>query len=148
MKKPVEVVEALRLALETRNYNDFVNCFAADSILELPFSLPNSPSQFNGIDSIRERFGNNSQLLAINKLFELHKVSAIIHQSSDPDIITVELSITGKNIVTGNAFEVSSSIAVIRFKDGQIVQYRDYPNTVGLANAIGLLPQFAASLLK
>jgi ketosteroid isomerase-like protein len=138
----------LRIALETRNYNDFVNCFATDAILEMPFALPNGPSNFEGIDSIRERFGANSQLHAINKLFELHKVNAVVHHSTDPDTVTVELSITGKNNATGNVFVKPSSIAVIRFQDGQVIHYRDYPNTMGLASAIGLLPQLAASLLR
>jgi len=43
MKKPLEIIEDLRFALETRNYTDFVNCFAENGVLELPFALPDSP---------------------------------------------------------------------------------------------------------
>ncbi|WP_316828135.1 nuclear transport factor 2 family protein [Pedobacter miscanthi] len=148
MIKPVEIVEAMRIALEARNYNDFVKCFAEDAVLELPFALPGSPSRFEGIHQIRARFGDTSQLHTINKLFDLHEVTAVQHQGLDPDVVTVELRITGKNIATDAIFEVSSSIAVIRFKNSQIVHYRDYPNTMGLAGVIGLLPQLAASLSK
>lgn len=148
MKSPIEIVENIRLALETRNYTDFVNCFAEDGVLELPFALADTPSRFEGIGKIRERFGDSSALHHINKLFELHKVNATTHQSVVLDTMTVELSIAGKNIASGKIFKVSSSIAVIRFKDGKIVHYRDYPNTIGLAGAFGILPQLASSLLK
>lgn len=148
MKKISEVVEKLRIALETRNYESYVNCFAEDGVLELPFALGNSPSRFEGISKIRERFGEKSQLHSVNQLFELYKVNAVSHQSIDPGTVIVEFDIAGKNIATGNVFSLSSSIAVIRFKEGKIANYRDYPNTMGLAGAIGLLPQLAASLAK
>ena len=148
MKKPIEIVEEVRKALETRNYHDFVSCFAQDAVLETPFALGNTPSRFEGIDKIRERFGENSQLHSINKLYTLHQVNALIHQSTDPNTLTIELSIHGTNNTTEVAFHIASSVAVIRFKDEKIINYRDYPNTMGLASAIGLLPQLAASLVK
>lgn len=117
-------------------------------MLELPFALENSPSRFEGIGEIRERFDEKSQLHGVNQLFELYKVNAVTHQSTDPDTVIVEFDIAGKNIATGHIFGLSSSSAVIRFKDGKIVNYRDYPNTMGLAGAIGLLPQLAASLAR
>ncbi|WP_158796093.1 nuclear transport factor 2 family protein [Pedobacter sp. L105] len=148
MKKPIEIVEDVRKALETRNYDDFVNCFAQDAVLEMPFALENTPSRFEGIEKIAERFGEKSQLHNINKLYKLHQVNAVIYQSTDPDTILLELSLKGTNNATSHSFNVASSVAVIRFKDGKIINYRDYPNTMGLAGAIGLLPQLAASLIK
>ncbi|RKR80737.1 hypothetical protein BDD43_0870 [Mucilaginibacter gracilis] len=148
MKNISEVVEKLRVALETRNYESYVDCFAEDGVLELPFAVQNSPSRFEGIDNIRERFGEKSQLHSVNKLFELYKVNAVAHQRIDPNTVIVEFDIAGKNIATGDVFSLSSSIAVIRFKEGKIVNHRDYPNTMGLSGAIGLLPQLAASLTR
>lgn len=148
MKKPAEIVEEVRKALEKRNYDDFVNCFAQDAVLETPFAFGNTPSRFEGIGKIRQRFGENSQLHSINKLYKTHQISAIIHQSTDPDTVTVELSLEGTNNATGNSFNVASSVAVIRFKNGKITNYRDYPNTIGLASAIGLLSQLAATMVK
>lgn len=67
-------------------------------------------------------------------------------QAEDPEVVVVEFVARGIVLAIGDQFEVASSIAVIRLCDGKVKQYRDYPNTLGLAKAAGVLPQFAASL--
>jgi uncharacterized protein len=148
MKTPLEIVEDVRKALADRNYNAFVDCFAPDAVFETPFALKNTLPKSEGIEAIRARFENNNQLQMINKLYQLHQVNTVVHQSVELSLVTVEYSIEGINNATGASFTIASSIAVIRFKDGKIVNYRDYPNTIGLAAATGLLPQLAASLAK
>ena len=46
-----EIVEALRVALETRRYDEFAGLFADDGTYELPFALPGAPDRFSGIAS-------------------------------------------------------------------------------------------------
>lgn len=142
---PAAVVEVMRLALEERRYSDFVAQFAEDGTYELPFALPGTPNRSAGIADIRARFEAIAQSPA-TKLIEVISVAANVIESTDPNVLTVELRTKGKARTSGEAFEVQSSIAVIRFENGKVKQYRDYPNSIGIAKAAGVLSQFAASL--
>jgi ketosteroid isomerase-like protein len=140
-----EIVEALRVALETRRYDEFVGLFADDGAYELPFALPGVPGLFTGIASIRARFDVIAQS-PMTKLLDVRQVSATLMETADPEVVVVEFSARGMVLATGEAFDVATSIAVIRFGNGKVKQYRDYPNTLGLAKTAGALPQLAASL--
>ena len=140
-----EIVEALRVALETRRYDEFVGLFADDGTYELPFALPGVPGCFSGIASIRARFDAIAQS-PMTTLLEVRQVSATIMQTADPEVVVVEFSARGTVLANGNSFDLATSIAVIRLDNGKVKQYRDYPNTLGLAKAAGVLSQLAASL--
>ncbi|MDR3681234.1 MAG: nuclear transport factor 2 family protein [Flavipsychrobacter sp.] len=51
-----EIVEALRQALEARNYNVFVDLFEGDAIFEVPFGLQQNTKRCQGIEAIRAHF--------------------------------------------------------------------------------------------
>jgi ketosteroid isomerase-like protein len=145
--KTAEIIEQLRQALETRNYNGFVDLFMPDALFEVPFGLKENQKRLEGIDAIRAHF----DIIAQNpstKLLELHKVSATLHPGEDADIATVEFRIQGKSVLSGKLFDMPSSVAIIRCYKGKVKHYKDFPNTIGYAQIAGVLPQFAASLTK
>jgi len=145
--KTSEIIEQLRRALEERNYNGFVDLFAADALFEVPFGLKENQKRLEGIDAIRAHFDVIAQNPS-TKLLELHKVSATQHQGSDADTATVEFRIQGKSILTGKLFEMPSSVAIIRCSKGKVKHYKDFPNAIGYAQIAGVIPQLAASLTK
>lgn len=138
-----EVVERLRVAMETRNNDDFIDQFAEDGVYEAPFALGDTPSRFDGITEIRTHLGAENPMA---NLLEFHKVSVDVQQSIDPEVVTVEFRIEGKSLGTGELFAFPSSIGVIRVRDGKIAYYRDHANILRGAQLAGVLPQFAASL--
>lgn len=142
---PREIVERLRKSLETRNNNEFIDQFADDGVFELPFALEGSEARFEGINEIRKRFGITSSM---GKLLEIHKVTANVYENIDPEVVTAEFMIEGKSLATGKSFNLPSSICVIKIRNGKIINYRDYPNTLGGAQIAGMLSQFAASLIN
>lgn len=142
---PTEVVEQIRVSLETRNNNAFINLFADDGIFELPFALDSSQAKYEGIDKIRERYGSPSPM---GKLLELDKVSVVIHETTDREVVIAEFTSRGKSLATGVMFSFPSSIGVIRVRNGKIIHYRDYPNILHGAKITGMMQQFADSLTK
>jgi ketosteroid isomerase-like protein len=145
MAHACEIVEALRISLEARRYDEFVGLFAEDGTYELPFALPGVPAVFTGIAAIRARFEVIAQS-PITRLIDVRQVSATLMETMDPAVVVVEFSARGTILATREAFDVATSIAVIRFANGKVKQYRDYPNTLGLAKTAGVLSQLAASL--
>jgi ketosteroid isomerase-like protein len=143
MATPREVVERLRVAMQTRNNDDFIDQFADDGVYETPFALADAPSRFEGIDEVRRHLGTDSPMAA---LLEFHEVSVVVHESNDPEIVTAEFTIAGKSVSTGEPFRFPSSIGVIRIREGKIVYYRDHANILRGAQIAGALSQFAASL--
>jgi ketosteroid isomerase-like protein len=107
--------------------------------------MAGSPSRYEGIAAIREHLRTDNPMA---KLLEFHKVSVVVHESTDPEVVTAEFTIEGTFLGTGEPFRFPSSIGVIRVRDGKIARYRDYPNILRGAQIAGMLPQFAASLTQ
>ncbi len=139
-----EIVTQMAEALEARDYQGFTDHFDERGVYELPYALPGRPSRLDGIEAIRKFFSNN--MTATNQLFEMQKVEVKIYPGADDNIVFAELMLAGKNIATGEAFKVPSSTAIITCKNGKVISYRDYPNSAVIANAIGMLERYAASL--
>ncbi|MEU8687337.1 nuclear transport factor 2 family protein [Streptomyces sp. NPDC048665] len=69
----------------------------------------------------------------------------VVHDSTDPEVITVEQVVTGTVTTTGQPFSLPGLIA-IRVRDGQIVHVRDYMDGLGVAHAMNRLAAVVASL--
>jgi ketosteroid isomerase-like protein len=83
-----------------------------------------------------------------NKLYDLERVNVEIHQTLDPNVVVIELSIEGKLRSNSKPIEIQSSVAFVSFEGDKIIRYRDYPNSAGVAEAIGLLAEYVASIGK
>jgi len=140
---PLEVVEKLRIALETRKNDEFIDQFADDGIFEMPFAMEGQKSKYEGIKEIRERFGSIS---AMGQILEINKVDAVITEGANPEVIIAEFTAKGKSKKTDLPFNIASSIAHIRIRNGKVVHYKDFPNSLGFMQVAGTLKQFAESL--
>ena len=145
MSDTAAVIETLRDALEKRRFDLFVKQFAQDGVYELPFALPTTPGRFAGIDAIRARFEAIAQS-PTTQLLQVTQVSAECMQTTDPEVAVVRFTTQARNSRTEEATTMISSLAVVRCRGGQVMSYQDYPNTLGIARAAGVLQQFAASL--
>lgn len=138
------LVNKLAASLQTRNYENFVSCFAPDAVFETPFGIEGK-IRHSGIEEISEHFSRIRQNPMVS-LIQINSVVAIWQYDPEHDIITVEYTLNATLTSTGRNYEIPSSIAVIKLQDGKIVMYRDYPNTLDLAKAAGTLPQVLARL--
>ncbi|MFD7924310.1 nuclear transport factor 2 family protein [Streptomyces sp. NPDC059740] len=140
-----EIAERLRAAMESKDKHAFVDEFAEDGVYELPFALEGAPSRFEGLETIRPLLTRDNPM---SQLLDIRKVSVDVHQSTDPDVMTVEFTVEGENSASGEPFSFPSSIGVVRVRDGKIVHYRDYPSSLRGAQCAGMLKQYAEMLAK
>jgi ketosteroid isomerase-like protein len=90
---------------------------------------------------LREHFAASSGRTAGVERFE--PAHTVVHRTGDPEVVIVEFRYVGS--AHGRDFDVPC-IFVIRVRDGEIVESRDYGDHVGLARAFGRLDDLAAAL--
>ena len=146
-ERNLEIAEKIRASLQARHYEAFVDLFAADGVYELPFALPGNVSSYTGIAAIRDRFIEIGKS-PLNRLYDLERVNVEPHQTLDPNVVVIALSIAGTLSSNGKPIQVQSSIAIVQIEGDKIKRYRDYPNSAGIADAVGFLAQYAASIVK
>lgn len=128
---PTQVLERRRQVLLDHDMDGFVDLFAADGIIEMPFAGPGLPARLSGQQAIRE-YARRTEAAPI-RIDDLQDTA--VYQTDDPEVVVVEqmskvtLTSTGKQAGT-------PSIKVIRIRDGKIVLFRDYVNSQGLAELL------------
>ncbi|MFF9351711.1 nuclear transport factor 2 family protein [Streptomyces sp. NPDC014734] len=137
-----EVAERISAGMLTKETPDV---FAENSAYITPFALPGAPARIEGRAAIMEHMRAVASNEAASAL-ELQEVIPTFHEGKDPEVVVMQFKIKGKSNVTGEAFELDSSIGVLRVCHGEIVEWYDYPNIIGGAAAGGTLGQLAAML--
>ncbi|MBO0890017.1 MAG: nuclear transport factor 2 family protein [Acidothermales bacterium] len=116
--------------------------FAADGVLEYPFTGPGMPSRIEGRDAIAEFHGNLSRL---RTRIAREGVGWTLHETADPQVVIVEIEHHGRILPEGKPYQ-SIAVGVMRVRDGEIVSYRDYMNPLTVAAIAGVdLPGPASS---
>jgi len=91
---------------------------------------------------LREHFAGAGAQTRGAERFE--PVGTIVHATDDPDVVIVEFAYAGS--ARGRDFAVPC-IFVVRVREGQIVESRDYSDHVAMARAFGRLEALASALL-
>jgi uncharacterized protein len=130
---PAQVLEQRRELLLKQDVDGFVELFAPDGVIELPFAGPGMPSRLAGQQAIRD-FSHrmDASPLRIDDL----EATALYH-TDDPEVVIVELATRGTVTSTGRTFE-ATSIQVFRIRGGKIVLFRDYFNIGGLQDILAV----------
>jgi ketosteroid isomerase-like protein len=130
---PAQVLEQRRELLLKHDVDGFVELFAPDGVIELPFAGPGMPSRLAGQQAIRD-FSHrmDASPLRIDDL----EATALYH-TDDPEVVIIELATRGTVTSTGRTFE-GTSIQVFRICGGKIVLFRDYFNVGGLQDILAV----------
>ncbi|GAA0952847.1 hypothetical protein GCM10009554_56380 [Kribbella koreensis] len=94
-------------------------------------------------DALREHF--NGRGPAVAEVVRFQPDAIRVHQTQDPEVIVAEFDYAGTVIATGESFRVPC-VFVLRVRDGEIVESRDYIDHVAMARARGQLDQLIAVL--
>ena len=129
---PAQVLEQRRELLLKHDTDGFVDLFAPDGVIELPFAGPGMPSRLAGQQAIRDF----SHRMAASPLRIDDLEATAVYQTGDPEVVIIELISRGTVTSTGGTF-AGTSIQVFRIRDGKIVLFRDYFN-------VGELPDLLA----
>jgi ketosteroid isomerase-like protein len=129
----------LALLME-KDMDGFSALWAASGIMEFPFAPPNAPRRLEGREAVAQ------YLKEYPSRIDLRRYTALeIHECLDPELIVLEMSVTGVVVATSKPYDVSY-IAVIRVRDGEIASYRDYWNPLAIGYATDRLDAMVASM--
>lgn len=128
---PAQVLEQRRELLLKQDLDGFVDLFAPDGVIELPFAGPGMPSRLAGQQAIRDY----SHRMAASPLRIDDLEATALYHTDDPEVVVIELATRGTVTSTGRTF-AGTSIQVFRIRDGKIVLFRDYFNVPGLQDLL------------
>jgi ketosteroid isomerase-like protein len=112
---------SLRLLLD-KNIPGWVGLWAEDGIMEFPFAPQGWPGRLEGKEAIAAYMRDYPDHIDLHDFPDLR-----IHQTTDPEIIVVEMRGVGRLVETDSPFDMTY-IAVVTVQDGRITTYRDYWN--------------------
>lgn len=120
-------------------WSELPDLYAAKTDVRHPF-LPGAPV-LRTRDDLRAHFDAGAAAA-----FRIEVTDLVLHLSTDPEVIIGESTYVGETS-SGTPFQVSN-IFVMRIKDGEIVESRDYGDHLALAAATGRLPELVARLAE
>jgi ketosteroid isomerase-like protein len=119
----------------------FGDLLADDAVIETPFAAPGRPTRVEG----REEWLRRTESERANLPVRFEEVrDVVVHETTDPEVIVVEYRLTGVIPATGRRSS-AAFIGVLRVRDGKVVHWREYQNTLAIVAALGGLPDPAAA---
>ena len=129
---PADVLAERRRLTLNGDADGLAELYAPDAVIESPFASPGAPARLEGRDAIREYSHN---VLASPIRLEEYEVTEL-YETHDPEVVIVEIRAAATLTTTGQSF-ATTSIQVLRIRDGQIVLFRDFANPRVLEDLIG-----------
>ncbi|WP_239137918.1 nuclear transport factor 2 family protein [Sphaerisporangium rufum] len=121
---------------------DFGDLLAEDVVIETPFAAPGRPARFAGREEFLTATADERATFPV-RFTGVDNV--VIHDTTDPQVVVVEYELHGVVTATGRR-AAAPFIGVLRVRDGKVVRWREYQHTLGIAHALGRLPDLAAAL--
>jgi ketosteroid isomerase-like protein len=137
---PAEVFTQLVNGVCDQRWSDLPGLYAPRTHVvhpQDPFRAPPLLTQ----DELREHFLGGAQALG-DVRFTPGAVT--VHETADPEVIVGEFEYRGVVPATGQPFAIPN-VFVIRVRDGQIIESRDYADHVEIARVLGHLDQLTAA---
>jgi ketosteroid isomerase-like protein len=140
---PAEVVQAvadgvgrmiaggLSPAERERQIDALAALYAEETDVRHPFAPGGGSAPLRTRAELREHFAAGADRLRGVERFA--PVRPVVHETGDPEVVVFEFAYAGE--VGGSAFEVPN-VFVVRVRDGQIVESRDYAHHAALAEAL------------
>lgn len=123
-----------------RQLDELANLYAEHTDVRHPLApLGDTPLRTRA--ELRTHFASSGGRMAGAVRFE--PTNTVVHATADPELVIFELTYAGE--ADGRTFTLPC-IFVVRVRDGQIVESRDYGDHIGLARAFGRLDELLDQL--
>jgi uncharacterized protein len=130
---PADVLTQRRQLILNGDADGFAALFAPDAVIESSFAgPPGTPVRLAGREAIREY---SRQVMASPLRLESFEV-AELYQTQDPEVVIAEMRTEGTVTTTGRSF-TTTSVQILRIREGHIVHSRDFADPRILEDAIG-----------
>jgi ketosteroid isomerase-like protein len=136
---PREVFLALVNGVAAGDWEDLPELYAEPTEVVHPFDPHRAPA-LRTRDELREHFRPTGE----GPRLERRPANIRIHETADPEVIVAEFEYQGTNVDTGEPFTIPA-IFVLRVRDGEIVESRDYFDHLRAARVRGQLPALLAT---
>ncbi|WP_432942433.1 nuclear transport factor 2 family protein [Kribbella sp. CA-253562] len=139
---PADVFLRLVHGVAAGDYAALPDLYAEQTDVRHPMA-PGGDRPLLSRDALRAHFTGTGP--AVAQTIEFRPDNIRIHQTEDPEVIVAEFEYAGVRPADGATFRVPC-VFVLRVRDGEIVQSRDYVDHLAMARARGTLDQvFAAA---
>ena len=130
---PADVLARRSQLILDGDADGFAALFAPDAVIESSFAgPPGTPVRLAGREAVRQY---SRQVMASPLRLDDFEV-AKLHQTEDPEVVITEMRATGTVTATGRSF-TTTSVQIIRIRDGHIVHSRDFADPRILEDVIG-----------
>lgn len=127
----LQMIGAYRTLMEQGNWDQWIDLWAEDAVLEFPFSPPGRQRAYTGKAQILAYMKAAACRVGVDGTTALNLIPA-----QDPNVAVVELSTRGRAIPTGRPFN-QSYVIVFETKEGKLWRYREYWNPLVSIEAFG-----------
>jgi ketosteroid isomerase-like protein len=107
------------LAKDMKGWSEFC---ADDVVAEFPFAPEGTQNRFEGKEAFYAYLKDYPSFIDVKSLPTLK-----VYATDDPNVAIAEWSVSGEVLASGNPYEMSYA-TFITFRDGLIVNYREYWN--------------------
>jgi uncharacterized protein len=129
---PTDVLAERRRLTLSGDADGLADLYAPDAVIESPFAPPGAPARLEGREAIRDY---SRRIMASPLRLDDYEVTEF-YQTQDPEVVIVEVRAKATLTTTGQSF-ATTSIQILRIRDGQIVLFRDFANPRVLEDVIG-----------
>ena len=137
---PREVFLALVNGVADGRWEELPSLYAEQTNVVHPFD-PLGSAPLRSREELREHFRPTEATPRLRR----RPVNIRIHETTDPEVIVAEFEYRGSTVDTGEAFTLPA-IFVLRVRDGEIVESRDYFDHLTAARIRGQLDAVVAAV--
>ena len=141
---PRAVLERAHRTLAEHDVDGFADLFAADGVLEAPFTRPGAPRWVVGRETIRTEMRTRGEAAHAAGVRLLGFEYQAVHVTADPEVIVAEFR---EELAFGDQRRWLPFVQVLRVRGGEIVTFRDYVDNLGVAEATSGMPGLRAALM-
>ena len=130
---PADVLARRSQLILNGDADGFAALFAPDAVIESSFAgPPGTPVRLAGREAIREY---SRRVMASPLRLEDFEVTKL-YRTQDPEVVITEMRAKGTVATTGRSF-TTTSVQIIRIRDGHIVHSRDFADPRILEDVLG-----------
>ena len=130
---PADILARRRYLTLNGDADGLADLFAPDAVIEFSFhGPPGTPVRLEGREAIREY---SRRVMESPLRLEDYEV-AELYQAQDPEVVIAEIRAKATMTTTGRSL-TTTSIQILRIREGHIVLFRDFADPRVLADVIG-----------
>lgn len=134
MSNTTSAVDLLRRSLDTflaKDMKGWTDLCADDVVAEFPFAPEGSPARIEGREALYEYLRGYPDLIDVREIPTVR-----IYATDDENLAIADWSVSGSVLTNGNPYEMRYA-TFVTFRDGLIVNYREYWNPQAFLKALG-----------